>query len=265
MKIVISKTNDPYLQGIIAAMALSHDVIVWEDKYKPFFDMMEELKPNIVVCQSHQITAQMFQTLQKHNTKLIVDGLGNWTDIKPDLILFQNKPSDIVIKNLGDIKYYCVERCANTAQYRGGSYHKSLKSDVLVITDDFTPEMEQDIWRLIDKYQVKIVGKNKIHLPTYLGNASHAAIMDLMKSTKIALDYNEHMLYNYIYNSVFCITSVPNQFCWYGNDVVQLVDKYIDKPQCRQNKKKKARQLLLKEKRVYEDKVVDIFNLLGNK
>ena len=93
-----------------------------------------------------------------------------------------------------------------------------------------------------------------------------------MKSTKIALDYSEYMLYNYIYNSVFCLTNTPNQFCWYNNDVVQLVDKYINKPQCRQNKKKEARKLLGHAKTLFQDlnygfyveKVDNVLNGLDN-
>lgn len=219
-KVITYNPNDNTIMGIISSLKVVDDnLIIWDTKNKPIYDMIDEIKPELMFLDSQQITPIILEALNNNkDIKVVLFGLSYYQQINPTLILLNDDISKSVMTQFqkNGCPYYIIKKAANIAQYTNGQVIDSYFSDILYLSVD-NPQQNPHILEILislskQKYRLKICGQYPILLSSYLGRTTIKDMTNLMLSTKIGIDFDGSMLYNYIANGVFCISSVKNEY-----------------------------------------------------
>lgn len=218
MKTVITyNPNNDIVAGIAASLKYRDpQTVLWDVFHKPISDMFDELHPDILFLDSLVITSDILKVAKNYpDLKIVMFGSSYYRYIEPSVIclseFIQQKTIDELDK--ANINHITIKRVANTAQYSNGKYNKDYESDILYLSTTKNGTNYSIIEKLsYTDYTIKICGNYAVYFSCYLGPASFREMSDLMKSTKLAIDFNGVMLYNYIANGVFCLSDTPNPF-----------------------------------------------------
>jgi len=201
------------LLGLGSALSFIRDmnVIFWQEKNKPIWDMMEEKKPDILIMDSQYITPNVLQAAGEYNTSVVSVG---YTALKHDQLLLIYVPSElpeIIVKNMkkeSPVDIVSLPYMANIALFRKGVEQPYLKSDILYFSFNKTPVGNiPNLYKLLDDYNVKILGPQYMSIPCYLGSTSYQRLSDALVSTRLYLDLDGTMWRTAVHNGVLAVTT----------------------------------------------------------
>jgi hypothetical protein len=184
----------------------------WNPATKPVFDMFDELRPDLIVCDAHT-APKMNRALQEYGTKLVVCGGMPAHDLQPDLILFNDSVPEMIKKHC-EFPYLSISPAANLGKYRNGKVVEDKKSDVLYFASQKEPQnSEASILGLLSSMDLKfkIIGYRR-PLLQYVGQTNVYETADFLASAKITIDVNGAQKYDVAAQGGFCLSNKSGLF-----------------------------------------------------
>ena len=268
MKIVITQTNDDIIMGVAAALSSIENVILWNPNTKPVMDMFDELSPDVLICQQSSVTMPIKEAVSEHKkTKIVLFGVVPPADLRVDLLC---APDNIPIQQMerlykGNIAQ--LGRGADLARFSNGKAQARHSSDIFFLSD-IPPNINNTasyntLARLTTHYRVKVLGPAPMPIASYVGNADLKIVCDVIKSTKIAIDYDHKHCFDYAANKVFCLSNKQGMFPTISSDcAIHDCAKYLNNDKARDNVIE-ANYDLVVNKHTYFHSVAEIFNKIG--
>lgn len=217
--IVFTTPVDDKIHGLAAAFDKSLGVVVWNPRQVPAYDMFEELKPKYLVTSDPFVNEELLDAISEYKPTWINYGFTNQADLA--LLPYQRDFSK---------EHIVIEKKANYALYRGGSFNRFLASDICYISNfDISqrPYVHNFLCSELNTmpYSTKIVGTRKINSMYFIGYCDENECMSTMKSSKICIDFDADILLDCAANKVFCLTNTGYLFPSLNQD---NIDKYIN-------------------------------------
>lgn len=160
MRVLIQNNGDSRCSGMTnVLMAMGHDVVVWDAKSKPAFDVFDEIGPEIFLF-----------TDMDRATKKCVDECGT-------------KLKCVSLKN--------IPFAADTVSFSGGERREELASQIVCI-DKYKPDVHNKyVLPLCHSFQIKIFGEDAAWpVGQYLGRVSPRTIPSLYASAMVSLNFS---------------------------------------------------------------------------
>jgi hypothetical protein len=195
MKIIASSKISYFMEGILLVLTkLGNDCIVWDDKIKPFFNMLDEQKPDILFLTPSE-QKYLNVGLNGKNIKMVFVGKGEPTT-KPDLWI---EP----------IPY------ANTIKYSSyKEYYNSGYRYDLVYFSDFQINQRQfnELAKIskINDIKLGVFGKIRLPLYEYCGIDLRNERALLINNCLGGIDFFGNLFLDFAYFNKFCLTFFDN-------------------------------------------------------
>lgn len=271
MTIVFTQSKTPSIISLsVACKAIHNDTIFWEVERKPVLDMIREIRPTIIFCEPSNYTDEFVYAINKYSINSVC--VGNSTQSS---ILQEYKPLTCITTLLNDdLRKYLLPHqielkpAANITSIYNGNYNKNYDTDILYYANTNNNYDNVIIERLLDTdYKFKIVGV-KIPFINYVG-LTGKELPNIIKSTKIGLDFNLMSLYDFAANGVLAISNVVNDIfphSEYRDELMNLINYYLDNKSAAERKEKiiAARTRVLQND-TYLHRLNDIFTRLNMK
>ena len=220
--ISVFSTSDNFRHGeTIRSLAMSFglikvDSIIWNMQQKPVFDMLHELRPDVLFCSSFNINDEILNALDEYkNTKLVIIGDKPETEVTKDCLICyeENSPKNSIS--------YHLRPAANVRAIRG-KYNKIYECDVMSVCEQKSFIMNT----VSESYKTKIFSFYN-HIPDdyrYLGKISLDMFSDLVKSSKVFLEEHDNVqnLMNALANGTTVLTK--NKI-FLDNDNIKIFNK----------------------------------------
>lgn len=195
MRIVASSKISYFMEGILLVLAkLGNDCIVWDDKFKPFFNMLDEQKPDILFLTPSE-QKYLAVGLFNRKTKVVFVGKGN-PIVKPELWI---EP----IPYANTIKYSGYKNC-NDWNY---IYN-------LIYFSDFQINQQQlgELLKIskINNIKMGIFGKIRLPLYEYCGIDLRNERAILINNCLGGIDFFGNLFLDFAYFNKFCLTFFDN-------------------------------------------------------
>ena len=276
MKIVSTALKNK--QDILGAFTaiLAENFLIWYPDIKPVFDMIEEVQPNVILCEAEDIDSTFLRAIKENpDIDLVIFGVGTSEDVLSvanNIVICPpaNTPPTIR-KNIDqcDSTVLYVAESANMAQIFNGVFNKDISTDILYVSN--VPTMDKtyilpilsDIYQ--QKKQIKVVGEYSVPLPFYLGSVRTVEISSLLSSSKIVLDFDGTMLLDAAINKAFVISNTINGlYPHYDNidSLRKLIEYYLENDELRKTKANMAYNKVIKSDTSFH-RVSDIFKALN--
>lgn len=216
--IVTVPSNQQPANGIVSTLSLLSNktndikVVHWNPASKPAFDMFDELKPDLVLCDG-QTAPSMSKVIKEYGTKLIICGSMPPHGLEPDLILFSEQVPEMIIKHC-EYPSLAIKNAADISKYRNGKFSEDKSTEILYYASQKEPQNnEASILGLLSglKWQFKIIGYRR-PLLQYVGRTSVYETADFFASAKITIDINSAQQYDVAAQSGFCISNKSGLF-----------------------------------------------------
>lgn len=183
--IVIEQIPNIRLMGLASALQACHsDVKFWNSTTKPFFDMVYELSPQLIIMNS--VKEEYLSSFYK----LVSLNPSEYTQ------------SIDISKNLADV-----------IQFGNGVFNEQIKTRILYISNQ--PINDQNLYqfllRLEDTTQLKIVGSYPFPSVGYVGNVNLGELNDFMASSEYTICYNNELMMECILNGSKPIATYANE------------------------------------------------------
>lgn len=268
MKIVCTVNANESIVGVASTLSAMGDIAQtysWNQATNSSLDMIDELHPDIIMCESREIDAGLVMGLTENpSIKLVCFGMSVPASVTPALICFPNelKPEHIKLINRKQYPAIQIAPAANIARFYNGVYNKQCESDIFYLSDIPAQTIYPKIGVLssvIDSARLRILGPVKLPLSQYCGNASLETLCNAMKSTKVALDVNGTHMYDYAINKVCCCSTVESSFLPKMEDIL----KYVTEEKLRKKAIKNAYEHV-SSNHTYFHRLRDIFTLIGH-
>jgi len=226
MKTVFVQTNSIMALGIAASlMAIKQPCIFWNPQTKSFFDMVDELKPDVIVVTQEHLANDSQLALAMKNFDEAKKIVCLETAIKTQWSQISLDCADVLCD------WTLIEPAANVAQFSHGKRVEGYDSDVFYFSDQpASPVIMKVLANCANKYKLKIVGPHSLPLIQFLGQADLSTVCDFMVSTKVAIDYRDRHIMDYRFNDIL---SIPAE----SLDAIEL-DKCINSSQYRTKRMK---------------------------
>ncbi len=271
--IVIVYSLEHPLNGIISTIGVLDNkldnirMINWNPSTKPVFDMFDELKPDLIICNA-TTAPTMQKAIDEYGTKLIVCGGIPPNNLKPDLVLFSDLVPDMVKKHC-ESPYINVKKAANLGKFRGGKFEEDKKTDVLYYASQPTSQTnEADILSILSgmSYQFKIIGYRR-PLIQYIGQTSVYETANFFASAKLSIDIGGQQEYDIAAQKGCCLSNQDSDLFPSVTDVSveqwsKRIEELLEKDKLRASIAKSAYKKVISE-HTYFHRLVDIFNNLG--
>ncbi len=211
--------------------AAGHEFYFWDSKQKPLYDVFDELKPDLFISTTYDITPGTIQLLKEYpQTKVALVG-SNWGELDKEIdldeypiVVAQDKEKRIIeqmVKETGkpDVVFTHYDEtfieptmglwrtigcrpismlnAADAIEYRFGEYHQELASDLVFVGGYWkykAVNLDQYIIPLcfpIGKYRIKIFGNQAWPVPQYLGTIGNDSVKNLFTSATICPSVSE--------------------------------------------------------------------------
>jgi len=211
--VAVPHSDDNIYNGILSSIGAVHpNTILWNRRYKPAFDMVDELDPKVFICKDDDLTQDVKLALRQCDAQKIVFGVGVM-GVDVDLLCVNKNVNDKIVSNITQ-DFIIVEQKANAVQYGSGQYQNKHSSDIfypcsLPFEDQHVNSTLPYLCSLSD-YRIKLCGPHKIPLPYYLGNCNMNTMSNLLASTKIVLDINHQNMLDAAFMGIFCLSNTES-------------------------------------------------------
>lgn len=222
--------------GIIQAIKkISTDFYSWNPKAYPVFDLLTDIKPDIVFIDLKCINNLMIEAFNTYKTKIVLFGQGVPNNLVPAAVIAQPNTSKVIRRNIESQDYptLYLHDSANVVDIFNGSINHNMSCEVGYIFDNMDADKYiQQILLLsyVSKCcKLKIVGQGRIPLPQYIGNIQTNSISSFYKSASIILDFEGSQILDIAANRGFAISTVPNRLypCFEDISSIDNVQKQI--------------------------------------
>jgi hypothetical protein len=207
MQITCSASIFKYAESLVCPLKyLGNECVVWSPEKRAIFDMVEELRPNILVVAPNESSEILKEAQHLYNFQLIYFGFGE-SNVQPDVwCVPQNTPENI---KTNIVNSHELKKCANLSKLGKPYYDDELNYDLIYFSEeDFskTPEVTETLIMLSTlDISFVIVGPIRVPLPQYLGTVTLQDKVKLMCSCKIGLDFNLINAFNFALYKKPCI------------------------------------------------------------
>lgn len=271
MKIIIGENPDPLIIGLAAAWtAMKFDVRIWNPT-KPIYDVIIETKPDYLILSNSHIDAATVQAVKEFKIKVIIFGVNVPEPLKDNIVLtiIPDVIPQVIANNISEPKFV-LHRAANLAQYRGGHFVESMKSDIAHLSI-YNTKPSEEIFRQMSgllpnsPHSLKICGQVRLPCANYVGLISPDEIMNFLSSTKVYIDYDLNFLLECAANKIFTLSNKTNPlFPSFSTDteLVQLIDDFVSNEKARRNVTKKAFKTVISS-HTYFHRIVEIGRKIG--
>lgn len=267
MKIVFSYNDNHIFSGLAAACKYAgFDVILWKSKYKPVFDMIDEINPDILMLEPDAFNQTLINALQERKAKVVCIG-NNTTNpfiksYNPDLICLTSKI-------YGDIPdgFYNLKPFADIVMYGNGMENTKSASELLYISNKPNEYILKYLGVIVEpgnNIKAKFVGNEKIGLPEYLGKVDTLKTKEMIASTIVGLDFNSENSYNYAINKKICISNVDDGVSHQFHtveDMMEKLRKFISEDKLRNKLTKQTYKVALENTSFH--RLSDILEMIG--
>lgn len=182
MKILMTiDTNDSTINGILSGLGkLGHSVFGW-NPHTSLEDQLYGNNYNAVILHKEFVTGYIHSLCDKYKLKLF-----SYMSIPG--VLTEVKNNDI---NNSYIHHEI--QCGVHDNFVPRKFDTNKASDFLLISNYTVPqECVSILPNIANKFNLKIVGRNTINLPQYLGQVTTDELMDFVKSTRMLIEYDGH-------------------------------------------------------------------------
>jgi hypothetical protein len=249
---------------------------MWVPNNKPLFDLFDELKPDIFICHIDFISPIIDDVLQEYSDTKFVGLSDSMFAMRkqPDLMCLE---TNTMYDPFHPLDHYNGPRlsydvCANPVLFKNGKYTKELATDILYISNYQNPreDVVLSILRFLSKkYQIKVFGNHRLHIPEYLGILDAMEISNAMASAKLTLDIFDSNRFDYAINKLCCLYNngqYDNPDIWPTYNTLDQLSSSVDLLLKEENKRvslaKKAYNYV-KDCRTYFHYCYKFFVLLG--
>jgi len=216
MRIIASSTiKKEIVNGILLVLTkLGYDCFIWDRQIKPFFDMLDEQKPDILLI--HPSEEQALKLGQKEKQfKTVFFGYGEKTgDYDLQCVPYLKE-------GLSQEKIYVFQEYANTIKYSGKPKEpkSQYKYDVVYFTEDYsggiTKESESFIKQAIagiseSGIRFGIFGENPLNFNEYLGKVTDRDKLTIIKECKVGIDFLGGSHLDFAYFKKPCVVPFDN-------------------------------------------------------
>jgi len=212
--IASSKINKNFIDGILLVLTkIGCECYFWDKTKKPFFDMLDEKKPDILLLMSNEEPALM-NGQNESKFKTILFGL-NKPQTKYDLWC---KPILLENEDLKQEKIFILNEYANTLKYSGDLYESSTHSyDIVYFVEKLLfinnanqiMNMANFVFNNISTFnnvRTGIWGEIPLHFNEYIGQINNKDKRLVMHNSKIGLDFCGENCMDFALFKVPCIT-----------------------------------------------------------
>ena len=273
---IVSTVLDPKYIGLLGCMTvlLKDEFHVWKPDVKPIYDMIGQIKPDIIMMMSEEVNQSTINALTDYPCKFILFGSGvpeAITKIKLPSILCAPASLPVGIRKNLENNIFPVEYLsdyANIAQIFNGVYDETIDADVTYISHHpigqryYIPEM---LGELKGKgINLKIVGQHRIPLTEYLGTINTIEIPNILASSKITIDFDGQILLDAAANKTFVMSNIHNGlFPSFKNsrDLCNGLIGYIRSPEYRKRKVSEAYKSIIKNDTSFH-RIIQIFSAI---
>ncbi len=263
MRIVTTLNENEHIVGITSALeAGGYNPIYWDKSRKPAFDMFDEIRPDILICESKEIDKATEIAINEYKTKVVLFGMYFNKQITPSLLCY---PSDITKANIerihkSDIPYVQLQKAADAAKYINGTYMEEYASDALYISDSVQNAIQyiDPLHEIAEQHRLRIVGHVKLPMAEYIGQVNLPQLCSLIKSTNIGIDLGGRHLYDYIINKIFCVTTLEQDYM----PNIKEFERFAKEPKLRKKFVKEAYQQV-KDNHTYFHRTKEVFDQIG--
>lgn len=246
MNIVFSNSNSPLTQGLASTLEYcGHSVSLWNKTKKPVFDMLYELKPELMLIYKKDIDNALQEAVKQYKTPCVVL---ESSEIFDPFIPFDPLPA------------------CNPVQYGNAIPLYKYKTDVMYFSH-VSSVKGIPFLDVLTKYKFKIFGQYIVPYPQYLGYLSSIKeYRNAMKSTKVFVDINGYDTLNAalmeVNSTSYGLNPLVYPECFNSflslDELTEQLDRIIKKPKFNKEQKKFVLQ------NTFFHRVYDLFKQLGN-
>ena len=214
MKIISTyHPEDSVFNGVISALAtIEQNTILWMPQHKPAFDMLDEIKPDLLICTSSDFTQELVMALTEYqNINVVVFGLHYPASITPKLLCVNENVPEQILEHI-KVPFVQIKPAANVAQYNNGIRSDRYAADVFYLSNSLIEHNSTIIPTLgcviNNGFKTKICGNTPLPFPQYLGKVGIKNATNLIVSSKIVLDFNKSIMLDAAFNRAFCLSNV---------------------------------------------------------
>lgn len=272
MKIALPDLPFSYLKGIASTLKTLEsccdlELFIWNSE-KPLMDVLDEVKPDIVIVYQHQANIALDIAAESFNF--------NYIALTSSPLQLKKQP----IAYITDKKYTAnflnyqnntltVKPSANVAQIHNGHVSEILHSDICIFNNDIRLGREHSTifeW-LVTNYNTKIFGPQKVECLQYLGDVNIFERADAIASSKVCIDLGNFACLDSSYLKVAPIVlNGDNPLYKNFKSIKQLeeaVTHIIDHTKDRNKYCNAIYKDVLKNKTFYH-RIADIFTVIGD-
>lgn len=213
----LGKRYDPICK--VASVIDDIEASPWEPKRFPVFDVMDDVKPDVVFLSLKDIDNTTIEAVKTYkDTKFVLFSQVVPPEIEDliSLLIAEPSTSDFLRKNIQhpDRPTLYLSDCADLVDIYGQESNPKWSCDIGYFLDHNDPETYTNqipvFCEMAKLCRLKIVGPYRMGLPEYLGNISFKNLSQFYKSCNIVIDYDGHTLLNAASNGVFCLSALHN-------------------------------------------------------
>lgn len=173
MKIVSTFKRDLFSIGVSSTLGSTFPLHLWNANTISAYDLFDIEKPDLLICHAEFIQNYFLDVLNEFSdTKLILIKTADEATILDDRAASILTPVPL----------------ANLVGFGKGTFDKFLATDVLYISRNPNPELDEIVKTLTADYNVKIFGAHRVKVPQYLGLLTNVQVAQAFASAKVCID-----------------------------------------------------------------------------
>lgn len=260
MNILIPNLDLIHLRNIGACLSSVEGIetALWNPSEKSLIDAFDEVNPSVAFLHENQLDRafEIACTGRDFKYVLICGSLPSQIVKPPSAVITGQQFLHNFKKEHNAI---ALQPAANVSQIHGAKHRPELASEVSVMTGGF--QVSDDILRMIsflcNSYETKIVGPMPLPFPNYLGQVNIFQRADIIRSSKLFVDFGSYDFLDAQYLKTPCIFAPTNVA-----NLKDLADGILSNKQQRKKMKKEGYQKIVNNDTYYH-RCADIFNSIG--
>jgi hypothetical protein len=254
MKIVSTELSTRHMGTVRAGIQVAEDFLGWNPTKFPVFDLLDEVKPDVVFIDLKFVTSTMVRAFSENDSiKVVLFGQGVPKNFFPNLVVAMPSTSPVLRKNIESSDYTTLYQhdSANIVDIWGEEANPFLACDIGYIFDDQDPEFYTKQILLASEIskiaQTKIIGTKKISLPNYLGNLSEKSLSGFYKTCKIVIDWKAQHMLDIAANGGFALPTIGNRLypTLNENNLKEQLEGLLHKEKTRKKNARKSQSMVL--------------------